>query len=29
LREAEKMEGPCLIDVAIDPAASHHPASDY
>jgi acetolactate synthase-1/2/3 large subunit len=29
LKEAEKMDGPCLIDVAVDPAASHHPASDY
>jgi acetolactate synthase-1/2/3 large subunit len=29
LREAEKMDGPCLIDVAVDPEASHHPASDY
>jgi len=29
LKEAERLDGPCLIDVAIDPAASHHPASDY
>ena len=29
LKEAEKFAGPCLIDVAIDPNASHHPASDY
>ena len=29
LKESENGQGPCLIDVAIDPAASHHPASDY
>ena len=29
LRESEAGDGPCLIDVAIDPEASHHPASDY
>ena len=29
LNEAEKMDGPCLIDIAIDPAVSHHPSSDY
>lgn len=29
LRESEAGTGPCLIDVAIDPEASHHPASDY
>ena len=29
LKEAESSDGPCLIDVAIDPEASHHPASDY
>jgi len=29
LEEAESSDGPCLIDVAIDPEASHHPASDY
>lgn len=29
LKEAENGDGPCLIDVSIDPQASHHPASDY
>ncbi len=29
LHEAEKSERPALIDVAVDPDASHHPASDY
>lgn len=29
LRESEEGQGPCLIDVAIDPEVSHHPASDY
>jgi acetolactate synthase-1/2/3 large subunit len=29
LKEAENMDGPCLIDIAIDPAVSHHPSSDY
>lgn len=29
LKESESGSGPCLIDVAIDPEASHHQASDY
>jgi len=29
LKESESGAGPCLIDVAIDPEASHHQASDY
>ncbi|MFO1300283.1 MAG: thiamine pyrophosphate-binding protein [Burkholderiaceae bacterium] len=29
LHQAERSERPALIDVAVDPDASHHPASDY
>ena len=29
LNQAERSGRPALIDVAVDPASSHHPASDY